>query len=38
MLNAIASLFRLARAGIVLDQCYKQTYTPLETAAAAKKP
>src|SRR5262245_46802750 len=26
------------RAGIVLDQCYKQTYTPLETAAAAKKP
>jgi len=27
-----------SRAGIVLDQCYKQTYTPLETAAAAKKP
>jgi hypothetical protein len=27
-----------SRAGIVLDQCYKQSYTPLETAAAAKKP
>jgi hypothetical protein len=27
-----------SRAGIVLDQCYKQTYAPLETAAAAKKP
>ena len=27
-----------SRAGIVLDQCYKQAYTPLETAAAAKKP
>src|SRR5215470_10262268 len=27
-----------SRIGIVLDQCYKQTYTPLETAAAAKKP
>ena len=27
-----------SRVGIVLDQCYKQTYTPLETAAAAKKP
>ncbi len=25
------------RAGVVLDQCYKQTYTPLETATAAKK-
>jgi hypothetical protein len=26
-----------SRAGIVLDQCYKQSYTPLETAAAAAK-
>jgi hypothetical protein len=27
-----------SRAGIVLDQCYKQTYTPLEIATVAKKP
>ena len=28
-----------SRAGIVMDQCYKQTYSPLETAAnVAKKP
>ena len=26
------------RAGIVIDQCYKETYTPLEIATAAKKP
>jgi hypothetical protein len=26
------------RAGIVLDQCHKETYTPLEISAAAKKP
>ncbi|HET9566276.1 MAG TPA: hypothetical protein VFP27_17670, partial [Mycobacterium sp.] len=24
--------------GIVIDQCHKETYTPLETATAAKKP
>lgn len=27
-----------SRAGIVLDQCYKQTYTPLEIATVATKP
>jgi hypothetical protein len=26
------------RGGIVIDQCHKETYTPLETATAAKKP
>jgi hypothetical protein len=26
------------RAGIVIDQCYKETYTPLEISTAAKKP
>jgi hypothetical protein len=26
------------RAGIVIDQCYKETYTPLEIPAVAKKP
>ena len=26
------------RAGIVIDQCYKETYTPLEISPAAKKP
>ena len=26
------------RVGIVIDQCYKATYTPLTTATAAKKP
>jgi hypothetical protein len=27
-----------SRGGIVIDQCHKETYTPLETATAAKKP
>jgi hypothetical protein len=26
------------RAGIVIDQCYKETYTPLEIPTVAKKP
>ena len=26
------------RAGIVIDQCHKETYTPFEIAPAAKKP
>jgi hypothetical protein len=26
------------RGGIVMDQCQKETYTPLQTATAAKKP
>jgi hypothetical protein len=26
------------RAGIVIDQCYKETYTPLEVPTVAKKP
>ncbi len=26
------------RAGIVMDQCHKETYTPLEISTAAKKP
>jgi hypothetical protein len=26
------------RGGIVIDQCHKETYTPLETATVAKKP
>jgi hypothetical protein len=26
------------RAGIVIDQCYKETYTPLEISAVTKKP
>jgi hypothetical protein len=26
------------RAGIVIDQCYKETYTPLEIPTIAKKP
>jgi hypothetical protein len=26
------------RAGIVIDQCYKETYTPLEISTVAKKP
>jgi len=27
-----------SRGGIVIDHCHKETYTPLETATAAKKP
>jgi hypothetical protein len=27
-----------SRGGIVIDQCHKETYTPLEIATAAKKP
>lgn len=27
-----------SRAGIVIDQCHKETYTPLESFPAAKKP
>ena len=27
-----------SRGGIVIDQCHKETYTPLQTATAAKKP
>jgi hypothetical protein len=27
-----------SRAGVLLDQCYKETYTPLEAGAAVKKP
>ena len=27
-----------SRAGIVMDQCYKQTYSPLTTATVATKP
>ena len=26
------------RGGIVIDQCHKETYTPLATATVAKKP
>ena len=26
------------RAGVVMDQCYKETYTPLQAAPEAKKP
>jgi hypothetical protein len=26
------------RAGVLMDQCYKQTYSPLQAATAAKKP
>jgi hypothetical protein len=27
-----------SRVGVVMDQCYKETYTPLELTTAAKKP
>ena len=27
-----------SRAGVVMDQCHKETYTPLELTTAAKKP
>jgi hypothetical protein len=27
-----------SRAGVVLDQCYKETYTPFESFPTAKKP
>jgi hypothetical protein len=27
-----------SRAGIVIDQCYKQTYSPLQSATAVTKP
>jgi hypothetical protein len=26
------------REGIMIDRCYKETYTPFEASAAAKKP